>query len=103
MRSCVCGVLLRTPAERCEPCAAREASQSLEPSGPWAKKAACSGRAETMFDPSRVASALMVCERCPSLSPCAEWSLTVEVFGVAGGMTSAEREAERLRRFRVAS
>ena len=64
----------------------------------------CAGRADVFQHPhlesphprQRSAAeqrALAICYRCPVLHTCRQWALSVEVDGVTGGLTAAQRRA----------
>lgn len=79
----------------------------------WMADAACRGLDPDLFVPverqgpggdNRHGKALAVCAECPVRSDCLEYAITNrETFGVWGGTTPKQREAERRRRREAAA
>lgn len=71
----------------------------------WFDDRNCADKPQDLFfDDAREAEALLVCQWCPVKEPCrqavmaaevrqAAGEVTVYAYGVAGGMTAADREA----------
>ncbi len=55
----------------------------------------CAGRGDLMQDPTQEQTAKYLCHGCPTMYACREWAVRVDVDGVAGGLTPAEREEWR--------
>lgn len=82
----------------------------------WRDLAACVHEDPGMFFPStaavegygygtyaRATEAVLVCGRCPVAGECLEWALeTKQEFGIWGGLTPKQRQAELARRAREA-
>ena len=71
-------------------------------SSDWRTVAACAGTGPDLFfdtDPAAIAAAQRVCATCPARSDCAAHAFTTgEPFGVWGGLTEHDRQAEPERR-----
>lgn len=59
----------------------------------WVERAECRELPD-LFGAEEAAAwdaALAVCRACPVLTQCRDWSVTVEVFGVCGGLLPSQR------------
>lgn len=71
----------------------------------WHKQAECQHHDPNMwfptddrFEQENVARAKTICRSCPVINECAEWGVRHENYGIWGGMTANELDAERKRR-----
>lgn len=89
--------------------------RTIGPAGDWRHRAVCRGVDAELFHPAadagavfdaQVAQAKAVCAGCPVRAECLAFALDALPFGIAGGMTPAERRRHRSsvqRRLRVGS